>query len=734
MSMTKKRTRYETAPMFSAMKAFKTNYSLYVVLFVNFFVPVASFVSNVSQTHNSSKSKEVEKSEGTILPFLSSCLVHFRTNKDSAIFDLQNIGQIHLISDPVHGRNKSNDKWSVFPFISQRGAWQKCRTFLLHLSDLVHPLSSVIFDNPQFIEENPQIVLIVFDIQVEESGISKIWLRLRSVVVQSYFLSLDSNSRNLSFVNLLATNKYERFTVINYFSLNSSDLIYSIEKQHKYRNNFHGFEIQTPPQMTMYYLIAFFPPQCLKLGKDFGGSEIFCAITLLSSILNFTVESSPSLEGKIGTLSVPSKVTTAQPSEWREGTEILVPLLSSKRSLPFGFVIVIDKSQSQVHFANPVAAFDTFTRLGIVLSIVTLSSIIAFMNLDSRTFSSGVKNVVRNFAVLLWMIFEYSPGKYVLNISRINSIAKLLLLIWLFVCIVLCGGYRGIIFSILTSRSTPSVPQNFQELSVGKYLPIAIDSIPLHSGLFLAYFNYITQDYLASSSNDTSLSARKRTHMFLKLLNRTVHLKYMDYCKIKVAYELQKPLTGMFQNRPHDFQIPRNFAAVTSTEGVEHFSALMKQSGDYYLIQSQEWNGFIGTENELVCTRNFILEPITRNYMRIQQSGIYDVWRKYGSALKIFVESRMMKCLENKVKANKNDPEFDKFGVCIEAITENFKERLYRPVISSHVKRPTSLSVRVTVHVFMWWGVGVGFASLIHILELALFFSLICYRRLGTFI
>jgi len=61
---------------------------------------------------------------------------------------------------------------------------------------------------------------------------------------------------------------------------------------------------------------------------------------------------------KIGTLIIPSKATTTQANEWLEGREILVPLLSSKRRLPFGFIIVIGKSQSQVHFANPVAAFD----------------------------------------------------------------------------------------------------------------------------------------------------------------------------------------------------------------------------------------------------------------------------------------------------------------------------------------------------------------------------------------
>jgi len=123
--------------------------------------------------------------------------------------------------------------------------------------------------------------------------------------------------------------------------------------------------------------------------------------------------------------------------------------------------------------------------------------------------------------------------------------------------------------------------------------------------------------------------------------------------------------------------------------------------------------------------------------MRIQQSGIYDVWRKYGSSLTISVESRMMKCLENKVKANRNDPEFDTFGVCNEVIMDNLPttmERLYRPVISSHIKQPSSLSVRVTLIVFMWWGIGVSFASLIFIFELALHFILICYRRLGSFI
>jgi len=207
------------------------------------------------------------------------------------------------------------------------------------------------------------------------------------------------------------------------------------------------------------------------------------------------------------------------------------------------------------------------------------------MNLDGHTSSSGVKNVVESFAVLLWMIFEHSPGKYLLN-GRMKNITKLLVLVCLFVCIVFSGGYRGIFFSILTSRSEPIVPKNFQELSVAEYLPIAIDSTPLHSGFFLAYFNYITKDYLASASNDTSLLARKRKQILSQLLSRTVHLKYMTYCKIKVVYELQKPLTPMFHNRLHDFQIPRNFAAVTSTEGAELFSTLMKQSGDYYLIQS----------------------------------------------------------------------------------------------------------------------------------------------------
>jgi len=88
--------------------------------------------------------------------------------------------------------------------------------------------------------------------------------------------------------------------------------------------------------------------------------------------------------------------------------------------------------------------------------------------------------------------------------------------------------------------------------------------------------------------------------------------------------------------------------------------------------------------------------------MRIQQSGIYDVWRQYGSALKMSTESRMMmKCLEKKVKTNRNDPELDTFGACTESFTENLKERLYRPVTSSHIKQPTSLSFQTTLIVFI---------------------------------
>jgi len=712
---------------------------LYFALFSNCAFFSESKSSAFSQKDRNTEKEKQRHEDFMFLPFLSSCLVHFYSRNFNLVdqYNVLPTNQLYLVSNPVNSQHQNQrDKQHYFyPFMSQLGKWQRCHIFIIGLSDLVQTSSPVLFNNDQFVQENPKIVLIIYDIQQEEHFVSKILIRLRSIVVQSNFLVFNPFSKALSLINLLAVEYDKKFVSINFWELGPScDVISAIEKQHKINlQNFNDLEVQTPDESLMYNLLNLIPPHCSRLGEDFGGTPIYCTIKLLWKTLNFSAESAPSLKNKIGTLIMPTGAVSSSGTLWPEGKEILVQVLSSKHSLPFGFVIVIDKSQ--VHLANPIAAFDKFTRLGILTSIVLLSLVIIIITAPEMKFFLMLKCFMNTFAALLFVVFEQAPGKqYFLHRKMKTTAIKLLLLIWLYVCIVISGGYRGVFYSVLTKRKTPIVPRNFEELSKSDYLPVAIDSIPINYTSFLPYFKHITNDYLKSVSEQEELfpSVLKRKRIFSTLLKRTIHLTKLTYSKIKVSYDSRKSIPVEYHDKPRDFIIPSSFAALSSSEGVEYFSYLMGKSGNYFLLKSQQWDGFIATENEFVCTRNFLLGPITKVYMRIQQSGLYDLWRKYSLALLVTADLHIMRCLENLLKANWEDQRFYKYETCFEAIRFHKGTRLNRPGVSTKLRAATSFNANQILVVFVGMGIGITAALLAFFVELG-FQSILGLKRLCFF-
>jgi hypothetical protein len=665
----------------------------------------------------------------------SDCMVHFRTNNLS-ILKIFSPSQLSIFD--MHKKENTflsavqRSRWLLLT--AQKGYWQSCRVNVFSLKrqslrDSGTNKSYSIFEDKPFIYENPNFVIFFIEqYPSDRSLVYTFFTKLHSLSVTSRFLFFEPPDM-LSLVNVLvsrgSTSSVQLHplnliqpsgSIINSLNLNVSSI------QTAWRNidsNFLRHAINTPDPMRLYFTFDLIPPNCNYLGVKFAGNEDFCFVDVLKSKLNFTTIHGFDESPRIGSMSQ-EQLDTVVPGG-RKPLEIFEHLLTSRKSLPFGFVIVISKAEAEI--ANPLLAFDNQTWMWLTTAVVIVASLIVFLQENQNEWSmhlcfSTLKTIISVGISVFSTLFEQSPSHYfrVKDIPH-KTLIRLILLLWLFVCMVLSGGYRGVFFSFLTSSSIPSVPRNFEDLSMSEYRPLAIDSIPISIAdkYFLPYYSYLIGDFLKKTSSvNTTSAVSSRRILYQKLLEKTVHLNFMTYSKIKVVYDNRIPLPPIrYHNLKHDFIIPTNFAAISSTEGLEHFRKLMQLCGEYYLIFSKELDNFIPTHDELVVTRNFIYEPIQRNYFSIKESGLYGIWNKYSSALKLAADARILNCMSSfnhtkPIDSDLSHPFWD-YSFCVSAIVDfkgDHSKYRYRPSSTSNVKVAEPISVEVIGIVLIIWVAG----------------------------
>ncbi|OXA36647.1 hypothetical protein Fcan01_28593 [Folsomia candida] len=153
---------------------------------------------------------------------------------------------------------------------------------------------------------------------------------------------------------------------------------------------------------------------------------------------------------------------------------------------------------------------------------------------------------------------------------------------------------------------------------------------------------------------------------------------------------------------------------VSSTDGTRHFHNQMKSEGDkYFLIVSKEFDYFLSTTELFAVTSNFFAEPFRRTQSLLIQSGLFQIWTKYGREMMLNLDMHFASCLVNVHLNESLKHEFWEYTTCLLAskdgvnqLAQNLQDQFAPPVVPKTFKTFRSLSLRVVSLIFFTFGVG----------------------------
>lgn len=392
--------------------------------------------------------------------------------------------------------------------------------------------------------------------------------------------------------------------------------------------NLRRMEISCPGYPFIYHFL--FPPHvCHRLGESFRGEERFCTIRTIARHMNFTPmstllgdESSASL--KIQSAQFTLLLNSQGPSEkytWLAGGQIVEP---------FTFLIVTSSENFNLGSLQDIAKpFDLITWSLMSGSIILLSlfyNLLLFLVELTPSPRAKVFSDIEIFFVLLGTVLEQSPSNFVSKVCTKFGSIRLLFILWLLICLVLSGGFKGVFFSILTKQPTIIVPQNFEELINSDFRMLAADFTPKKG--FQEYsmvLDNVLAEYKSSSSN------LKKDALYQKLVASTFTVARLTYSKIRAIHELRLQIPKSFTNNGKPYTIPTNFAFVSTPSGVSHFLKVMKDhtTSNRKLLPSTHLEHLLTLRSMFIVSRSFFSQQFTKVFESLVESGITRVWEKY---------------------------------------------------------------------------------------------------------
>ncbi|OXA48248.1 hypothetical protein Fcan01_17110 [Folsomia candida] len=402
---------------------------------------------------------------------------------------------------------------------------------------------------------------------------------LLTVTITSKFLVIDSTSTFL--LDLQGSSL-----------LHIEDTSAIIPIWNQLHTNFKGSFVSVPKLRTSYeyFGIIYGKAVVCDLGHKYSSSGLYCLIHIISTILNFTAYDDVFQRAEVPINTLP--IATVR----KDGHQVLLGFLNNPNNrlqvqshfynvLPFGFILVIDKTEFEI--ANPILSFDVLTWVLILATIVLISSYIwvengtGFSTLNCKdlpllTVSSTLTE--QSLSVHLW---KKSQSSF--------KISKYLLLIWFILSIVLIGGFRSAFYRFLTSSVLPTdVPSTLEELMESKYAMVGSDSflVSKGSGPAINILKYVLDSYLASSEDEeeneddnedkhivqdqtvSKISKREaqRKATFAQGLQKLVFINKIAYSKLRVLHNYSLPVPSCCTNKPVII-LAKSFAMVSSTEG-----------------------------------------------------------------------------------------------------------------------------------------------------------------------
>ncbi|OXA46141.1 hypothetical protein Fcan01_19340 [Folsomia candida] len=653
---------------------------------------------------------------------INDCLYHFVNVTGMSTFFHTSNNQ-HLISNFSHPNSLS---WKTFAYTRTLNCNIKILLVDLFSSSLQEDLTVALdhLTTPQSILENPDYIVFYLKTNLNKipNTFPNFFKTILPLTVTSKFLVVYPTS--IFFVNLQDAS-LERFQSINHV----------LNRRH---TNFKGGPVSVPKLRTSYeyFGVIYGKAVVCELGYKYSSSGLYCLLHTISTILNFTAFDYVFQHDK-----VPSTPPIAVVR--KDGHQVLLGLLNNPKDrlqvvshfynvLPFGFVLVIDKTEFEI--ANPILSFDLTTWLLLLATIVLIS---IFIWLEDEIICNSIQKLGFKDLPLLTVSSTLTEQSLSIRLWKNNQsslrFSKYLLLVWFVASIVLIGGFRSAFYRFLTSSVPPKdVPSTLEELMKSKYTMVGSDSflIKMNSGPAINILEYILNSYLASSEDEeeneddnegnqsqrvskTSTREIQRKTTFAKGLRKLIFLNKIAYSKLRVLHNYSLAVPPCCTNKPGVI-LSKSFAMVSSTDGTTHFHNQMKSAGDkYFLIVSKEFYYFLSTTELFAVTSNFFAKPFRRTQSLLIQSGLFQIWTKYGREMMLNLDMHYGSCLVD-VYLNDNATNFWGYTTCLlgrkkdggTQLAQNLQDKITRPVVPKTYKTFRSLSLRVVSLIFFTFGVG----------------------------
>jgi hypothetical protein len=247
-------------------------------------------------------------------------------------------------------------------------------------------------------------------------------------------------------------------------------------------------------------------------------------------------------------------------------------------------------------------------------------------------------------------------------------------------------AYKTALFSCLTTRVPPHVPQNVKELYNSQLTYGTTTRHYYRDKPYSTLKDIVIADLY--DENDKNWSYNEFIGQFER------KLVFFDGAELELVLNISKGLPIHFGDELKT--VPTSFVLISTARDVKSFLRLMSRYSHHKHILNTEPNPFM-TRVPWYGVRNFFSENFITALARLHESGIYDRWKiNYEIALQI-------QTLKSPEVANKID-NFDKGDIHFLMMQSNNGQRRYSSE-SSNSEQPISLSSVVIV--FMYCGVFV---------------------------
>ena len=242
-----------------------------------------------------------------------------------------------------------------------------------------------------------------------------------------------------------------------------------------------------------------------------------------------------------------------------------------------------------------------------------------------------VNSILRGFGIVLGFLIDHSllPNRkqYVVYIP-----AAVLLFLWAQMAMMISSGYRGALFSLLTSTSTPVIPNGMEELAACEDL-VLTNAAYYNKGKAHSLLHATVQEFREETQNTRMTSVRrvrKNARLFGKKLvfvNSSVSDILYSQTREGADYELQR---GDDKSPIH---LPSSYVMVGKKSFSSTFSLLMNVIWKKLMIVKGDEIPLMMQHVPLLVYRNFFAYQFTRVLHGIVESGMWERWERYYTLL-----------------------------------------------------------------------------------------------------